>query len=223
MAFRRRAIRSRAPIRRYRAAARRSIRRRPRRRLRKIRKSPGNFTLIVRRSISVNVSSKDGSTYWVKTQLKEFDEATPFLPYFEAYRIHWIRITVTPHFNVAAPNLNAPPLYCAPWHRPGGIALNTNTILSIDKCRTYNGARGWSRTFVPTVLSSVGVAGAESSYSKTNWRPRMELSPKAQSIDHYGGVVYWSPDSLGTEAHYLPYEVKTTCKLTLYNQKNFAG
>lgn len=219
MAFTRRRVRTRAPIRRYRAAGRRSIRRRPRRKIRKSR--AGNFTLLVRKSISQDVNATQGTFLQISPRLTDFDETIAFTPQFEAYRIHYIKVTVRPHFNTTAPDLAVAPYHIAPWHKPAKN-INTNIIRSIDRCKTYNGTRTASRTFVPAVVTGIGSildTGDKTILSKTSWRPRIEIVGTSTAIQHYCGLIFFPPaDSVGATPK-LTYEIETTMKITYYNQK----
>lgn len=211
----------RAPIRRYRRA-RRSIRRRPRRKIRARRS--GNFVLKVRKTVSVLVPPKEGHQVHLAVKLQDFNEIEAFFGSFEAYRIHYLKVKVIPQFNVADAKTYCPNYYLAPWHREEPV-VNSNTILSIDKCKTYHGSRTAQRSFVPAVLASIGTLGQTSfNYSKTSWRPRIELSGSAHTIPHFCGLLYFgsNPTGASTVTSY-PYEIEYECKITLYNQKNFAG
>lgn len=218
MAFRRRIVRRRAPVRRYyRPRTRRVIRRRRRR----VRRSSGNFHINVRKSTQLVLDGDKPHTVQVSPRFSDFNELEPFATAFEAYRIHSLRVTVRPHFNTAQPDSTAAPYYIAPWHKlPGNVS--TEVVRSIDRCKSYNGASTGSRIFVPAVLTAISNLDApEAIYGKTNWRPRIELVGKANDLRHYCGIIHFG--STAQTGSVPPpsrsYEIEYSARITLYNQK----
>lgn len=218
MAPRRRLVRRRAPIRRK----RRYIRRR---RLRNYRRRPrtGNFTLLLRDTSVHGIDPKVGSTVPIAPKINDFKECTPYLPYFEAYKIHYVSVKVSPLFNVAEPGRPVPRYYSVPWHRAPPTVVSTSTILSLDRAKSHNGFSGSFRRFVPAVLTTANVAGdANTHIGKVNWRPKIALEATAQGIRHYCGFYHWSIDQLPLpDSKIRQYEVEITAKVTFYNQKSF--
>ena len=222
MAFRRRVVRRRAPLRR----PRRVIRRRRLRKRRVARRArTGNFTLICRKTFVAAVASNQGYSYQCAPTLNDFEEAKPFIPYFESYRIHSVSVKVTPLFNVAEPNNPVPQYYSAPWHRAGPASLSSNSILSLDKARSHNGTQTTYRSFVPAVLTNIGIAGdATAHIGKVNWRPKIAIQQSSTTIPHYASIYHFSIDQIqGPQATDRQYEFQITSKVSLYTQKGFIG
>uniref|UniRef100_A0AAU7E2B0 Cap protein n=1 Tax=Rousettus bat circovirus TaxID=3141902 RepID=A0AAU7E2B0_9CIRC len=218
MAPRRRTVRRRAPIRRKRRYVRR-------RRLRNFRRRPrtGNFTLLVRDTSVHGIDPKLGSTVPIFPRINDFKEATPYLQYFESYKIHWVSVKVSPLFNVTTSDKPVPRYYSAPWHRTPPTAISTNTILSLDKAKSHNGCGTSFRRFVPAVLTASNVVGEPTTHiGKINWRPKIAFDSTGQSIRNYCGFYHFSVDQVPLpDAKLRQYEFEITAKITLYNQKSF--
>lgn len=221
MAFRRRVIRRRAPPRRR---SRRVIRRR-RLRKRTFRRRTGNFTLKVRKTAVLAIDSDKGYSYSVAPTLNDYDEAAPYLNYFESYRIWNTTVKVTPLFNVASPTEAVPRYYSAPWHRAGPASLSTGTILSLDKAKSHNGTSGSFRRYTPAILLDTSVAGTPGQrIGQISWRPKIALQVSSTSIPHYCALYHWSIDQLhGGQITQRQYEIEISSTITFYTQKSFQG
>ena len=221
MAFRRRIIRRRAPPRRRRATIRR-------RRLRKKtfrRRKTGIFTLKVRKTAVLAIDSDKGYSYNVAPTLNDYEEAAPYLQYFEAYRIWNCTVKVTPLFNVASPTEAVPRYYSAPWHRAGPVALSTGTILSLDKAKSHNGTSGSYRRYTPCVLTDTSVAGTPGQrIGKWTGDLRSLYKYLSSGIPHYCALYHWSIDQLhGGQITQRQYEIEICSTITFYTQKSFPG
>uniref|UniRef100_A0AAU6S5A9 Capsid protein n=1 Tax=Myotis capaccinii feces associated cyclovirus 1 TaxID=3139988 RepID=A0AAU6S5A9_9CIRC len=222
MAFRRRTVRSRAPIRR-RLPRRRVARRRRFRRSRRLR---GNFTFLARRTQVIVIPGNQGGNLSLAPALSDFTEITGLYTNFEAFRMWNVTVKVRPLFNVTGDLSPIPRYYIAPWHKPAPATIDSNGILSIDRCKSYNGTSGAFRRFVPALMSNLGYAGASSNqFGKTEWRPRIELNSNSQTLPHYCGIIHWAKDQIeGAGATtQRQYEIELTAKITMYNQKYFVG
>ncbi|ADU76994.1 Cap protein [Cyclovirus PKbeef23/PAK/2009] len=211
----------RAPIRRKRRAIRHV-----RRRLRKVRRRQrtGNITVSMKSLYVAPVEGKTGYLLQISPAVSDFTEAATFINYFEAYRIWSVKVKVNPLFNVAADTTPVPRYYSAPWHKPGPTSINSTGIVTIDKCKSYNGLSGSVRRFVPAVLTATGYAGITTpQYGKINWRPRIELNSNTATLPHYCGLYLWSADQQEGSTHIRQYEIETEIKVTFYNQKSFLG
>lgn len=220
MAFRRRVIRRRAPPRRRRATIRR-------RRLRKktFRRRTGNFTLKVRKTAVLAIDSDKGYSYNVAPTLNDYEEAKPYLAYFESYRIWNCTVKITPLFNVANPEQAVPRYYSAPWHRAGPPSLSTNSILSLDRAKSHNGTSGSFRRYTPAILLDTSVAGTPGQrIGQVSWRPKIGLQVSSTAIPHYCALYHWSIDQLqGSQITQRQYEIEISSTITFYTQKSFAG
>ena len=221
MASRRRIVRRRAPPRRYRRAVRKTRRLRKRRYLRR----SGNFTFLCRKVAVIAVPSNEGYSYQVAPTINDYSEVQPFINNFESYRIWNVSVKVTPLFNVAESANPVPKYYSAPWHRPGPVALASNSILSLDRAKSHNGTATTYRRFMPAVLTNIAIAGDTTSHiGKVEWKPKIALQTSSTTIPHYAALYHWSQDQIpGPQALSRQYEVEITSIVTLYNQKNFAG
>lgn len=222
MAARRRYVRRRAPLRRYRRAVRKT------RRLRKKfsrRRRTGNFTLLCRKVSVIAVPGAEGYSYQVAPTLNDYAEVQPFLNNFEAYRIWNVKVKITPLFNVAESGNPVPKYYSAPWHRPGPVAIASNSILSLDRAKSHNGTTTTFRRYAPCILTSIGIAGDTTQHlGKTEWKPKIAIQTSSTTIPHYAALYHWSQDQIpGPQAVTRQYELEISSVVTLYNQKNFAG
>lgn len=221
MAFRRRTVRRAPARRRFRRVARRVIRRRYRRR-RRVRRT-GNITVSATSLAIIAVPGKGGMYYDVAPSLANFEELEPFTKLYEAYRIVSISVKVIPLFNVTTDAAPIPRYYSAPWHRPGPTNLNSNAIVTLDGCKSYNGYQSSFRRYVPAVMRSIGYVGHDNNYGEIAWRPRIELNSNSQTLPHYCGLYVFSADQAGPGTGSRQYEIETKAKVVFYNQKNFAG
>lgn len=228
MAFRRRIVRRRAPVTRRRGIFR--YRRRPftRRRLAlrrvRARKASQRFTLHARYSYTHTVSPTAGASVQFKPKPEDFAEFQNLRDNFEAYRFSSFQIQIRPLFNVASASETAPLFVIAPWHKFLKNAADFSVVQSIDSAKIYNGTSTAVRTFVPSTLGSQQHVGDDGvitdSYSKINWRPRIEIDSTSTSIPHYCCLVVWdkstNPNPTITNRQ---YEITLRAKITLYNQK----
>lgn len=228
MAFRRRIVRRRAPVRTRRGIFRRRARPFTRRRLAlrraRARKASQRFTLHARYSYTHTVSPTSGASVQFKPKVEDFAEFQNLRDNFEAYRFTSFQIQVRPLFNVASANETAPLFVIAPWHKIIKNAADFSVTQSIDSAKIYNGTSTAIRTFVPSTLGSqqhVGDDGVVTdSYSKINWRPRVEIDSSSTTIPHYCCLVVWdkstNPNPSVTNRQ---YEITLRAKIIMYNQK----
>lgn len=218
MAFRRRRVNRRAPVRRYRSrVARRRLSRRPRRRRGR---TSGKLTFLCRNTHVVEVTGGLGLSVPIAPTLQTFDEVSPFYNNFEAYRIWGVNVKVTPQFNISDPGTGVANYYSAPWHKEAtGVTITTNSIQSIDRCKSYHGCKTTVRNFVPAIMAAVGTTGDGVTVGKTSWRPRLEFHKDSHKIPHYCALYYFSPNQVAASAaNKYMYEIQITARVTLYNQ-----
>lgn len=195
-----------------------------RRRYRSRRRLKGNFTLILRRSYTITIDESKGSTHIIQPKINDFTEVEPFWQAFESYRIWNLRVTIRPHFNVATPADHVPPYYSVPWHSREPTHVNTDTILSVDRCKTYHGCSSSSRNFVPAVLVYTKGTGEKLfNIEKVSYRPKLNLGSSQRFDNHLAAMYYFPPGQSGTPSTVLrQYELTISGRCTLYNQNKFA-
>lgn len=224
MAFRRRRVGARRFYRKKVGAIRR--RRVVRKRRYRRRSQPGNCVIIARRTEQQMFGSNAIGRVVVKPQLADFDEANQLKDNFESYRILSVKLRVIPHFNVSSGGTDCPPYYIAPYKTDiDRDKLSTQTITSLDKCKTHN---GWARalhSYVPAVLSDISYVGnggtVLNSTSRVNWRPRMEINCNSDKIPHYCCIMLFSKqaDNATPAPFQRCYTFQLEAKIAFYNQR----
>uniref|UniRef100_A0AAU7E2P2 Capsid protein n=1 Tax=Coleura bat circovirus TaxID=3141865 RepID=A0AAU7E2P2_9CIRC len=228
MAFRRRIVRRRVPV--YRR--RRFVRRRTgfrRRRYRTFRRgNSGNYNLEAKYSYIQTVVPTQGASVQFSPKVSDFAEFVQLQNNYEAYRFKSFTVTIRPLFNVSGPESSLPVYVVAPYHVHLNNAVDINSAKSLNRSRTYHGARTAVRTFVPSVLSAVAYPDGSGTIDwtgvETKWRPRVELYKAGARVPHYTNIVVWDkvvqPKGMDTHAlTNIQYEITCSAKITLYNQK----
>lgn len=226
MAFRRRVVRRRVPVR-----ARRGIfrRRRPvyrRRRVGRRRRATDSYLCRAKYSYTQTITPSSGSSVQFYPKVDDFAEFVALKSAFEAYRFESFTVHIRPLFNVAGQTESCPIYAVAPYHNKLTQALDINSVQSLNNSKIYNGTGSAVRSFVPSVLGAVTYINSSSigdwTGSKTTWRPRLEIDEKSTVVPHYCCVVVWdktTQPNMSQAVTNRQYEITCSAKIRLYTQK----
>ncbi|AGN96212.1 capsid protein [Human cyclovirus VS5700009] len=229
MAFRRRLVRRRAPV--YRRRGNFRYRRAPlRRRVAfRRRRRADRYVLRARYSYTHTIAPSNTSSVQFKPKAEDFAEFSQLAGNFEAYKFASFTVTVRPLFNTSSQKESCPPYVSAPYHVNLTQSIGFNECQSLNQCKTYNGTRTSYRRFVPAVLGAVQYVDnngvVNTSFCKTNWKPRLEITNQSTRIPHYCCVYVFDADAV-PKAEDLPiitarqYEITLNATFIMYTQKN---
>nr|QJI53607.1 MAG: capsid protein [Circoviridae sp.] len=171
--------------RRYRRVARR-YRRIPRWRFR----SRGTY---IRARVSINFTpSEDNSSIQIAPSISSFPELSSFYNLYETYQFRSLGVSCIPTANISSAEIPSLTYVCAPFHKPLSQSSSTvpvSNVLSLDKCRQYQGIRKSYRRYVPCVSMDVR-SGSESVPAVQRYRPVITPQPgfAGNEIPHYCAI-----------------------------------
>lgn len=222
MAFRRRTIRRRAPLRRRGTFRRRyrRYRRAPARR----RSRPDRYVLRAKYSYTHTVTDKSGQSVQFKPAASNFTEFNEIYKNFEGFRFKRLTCTIRPLFNVATPDKPVPNYCIAPYHAPGTTSISFINAQSLNKSKIYHGCRTAVRSFVPCALACHVYVQQDTTTDWTStearWSPRMECVNKAIDVPHFTHVVCFDAQTQTGPKQPLQYEITLSAVFIMYNQKS---
>lgn len=191
------------------------IRRRSFPRRRRVRRRPtGNLTVHMSRIVTV-AAAANKNYLWASSFLPtDFREFGNLGANFEAYRFTRLRVTVYPLQSVSNNSTSTVGTYVMfPWHR-GTLKDETlySDLLSVDRAKVQHQTKRMSQTYVPSILSSTGTAGA---YDVV-YRPKMTMSEAGYSERHFTGMIGWQGIDGADNNSKFAIRMDATC--ILYNQ-----
>lgn len=223
MAFRRRIVRRRAPLRRKRGIFRRRVRRYRRAPVRR-RSRPDKYVLRCKYSYVHTVTDKIGQSVQFKPAASNFSEFNEIYKNFEAFRFKRLNVTIRPLFNTALPD-NIAPSYCvAPYHSNLSTNVTYLSAQSINKSKVYHGCSTSHRSFVPCALSlhQFYQTGDATNWTATEarWSPRLECVGHAIDVPHFTNLVQFDRPTLPNAQQAFQYEITLSAVFIMYTQKS---
>lgn len=172
MAYRRRRVSRRKPVRRYQRRLRRRFRRRRR---------SGNLLAKLTKVSQLTVKNNITSIWNCSFYPEDFKEYTQLAKNFESVKFLRVRVTVLPLQNVANSTTSVAPAYAmTPWHYAIDLPKEFSSYLSMDKAKIFRQTHIGSQAYVPNIMSVTQVrtagSGATSNSDQIVWRPEIRAN-----------------------------------------------
>lgn len=167
----------------------------------------------------VQVDSKNGGTHSCIVTGDTYPEFIALREQFEYFKIHNLRVTLTPLNNVSSRGAVCLPFCIAPYHRaPPNISYNQ--ALTLDKCKEYRGTAKASRNFSVAAPIDSETSYPDSIKDMYAWSPKLGTTKPGFGVKHFGGVIVFDAFAESVINNFTTYYTLTfTSKITLYNQR----
>lgn len=214
-----------ARYRRRRPYRRRLVRRRPVALRRKFirRRRQTSFPVKLTRSVHVTANGTTDYNLSFMISLNDFAEHINLAGNFERVKVLRQTVLVLPQQNVANNTTSRIGSYALiPYHKPLPTtpSLNFPTALSIDKAKVFRGTQKGRMSFVPAARIGVEQSGeAGVGYTRTDWRPTLELGREATLPYLYTG--FFAHENLGVTGMEYHYTIIQHLYVRYYNQRSF--
>ncbi|ADD62454.1 capsid protein [Cyclovirus PK5034] len=170
MAYRRRRVYRRKPVRRL-GRRRRVYRRRHRR------SAKGKLLAKFTKVTLLTVEHKSTSVWPVSFKCNDFKEFERLKTSFEYIKFYKVVATVYPLQNVSNNSTSMCPCYAmAPWHTSIAMPKDFEAYMSLDRAKMYRQTQVGRQVYVPSTQLVTDWKSNETSYGQVQWRPELKCN-----------------------------------------------